>query len=161
MDSRRLKRITKELAMHFRMKEGENGDVEFHLTDYIKMKVVDDSLTEMKVEIKGPLDSQYQGRMFELLITYPENYPFCPPDVKFITKISHPDINEETGTICEDFYKGWVSTMQVVGILMQIYCLLGSPSDANTDEDSDDSSKPNKRRRLQEKFQPHVPRIDD
>ena len=133
MNSRRFKRITKELAISSTKKVDENGNVEFHLTDYIKMKIVDDNLTEMKAEIKGPLDSQYQGQIFELLITFPENYPFYAPSVKFITKISHPDIDEETGDICVDFYKSWFPTLYVGSILMQIYCLLGSPYDANTD----------------------------
>ena len=141
MNSRRFKRITNELAISSTKNVDENGNVEFHLTDYIKMKIVDDNLTEMKAEINGPLDSQYQGRIFELLITFPENYPFRAPDVKFITEISHPDIDAETGTICADFYKGWTSNMVVGSILMSIYCLLGSPSDANIDKDSNESSE--------------------
>ena len=141
MNSRRFKRITKELAISSTKKVDENGNVEFHLTDYIKMKIVDTNFTEMKAEIKGPVDSQYQGRIFELLVTFPEEYPFRAPDVKFITEISHPDISEETGEICADFYKGWASGMFVGSILMSIYCLLGSPSEVNTDKDSNESSE--------------------
>ena len=137
MNSRRFKRITKELAISSTKNVDENGNVEFHLTDYIKMKIVDDNLTEMKAEIKGPVGSKYQGRIFEVLVTFPEDYPYSAPDVKFITEISHPDVDEE-GAICADFYNGWVSGMVVGGILMTVYCLLGSPSDA--DKDLDESS---------------------
>ena len=132
MESRSIKRITGELSAYKSTKKvDENGNVEFHLTDYIKMKIVDDNLTEMKAEIKGPVDSQYQGQTFETLITFPENYPFSAPTVKFITKISHPDVEEESGMVCGDPYKGWLSGMFVGSILMQIYCLLGSKSVTN------------------------------
>ena len=140
MESRRFKRITNELAaIKSARKVDKNGNVEFQLTDYIKMKMIDVNLTEMKAEIKGPVGSKYQGRIFEVLVTFPEKYPFRAPDVKFITEISHPDVDEE-GAICADFYKGWVATMQVGSILMAVYCLLGSPSDASTDKDSHENS---------------------
>ncbi|VDQ07703.1 unnamed protein product [Trichobilharzia regenti] len=55
--------------------------------------------------IKGPPDTPYAGADFKLDIVIPENYPFVPPKVQFITKIWHPNISSATGVICLDVLK--------------------------------------------------------
>ena len=128
MTSGRFKRISNELAsIESTKKVDENGNVEYHLTDYIKIKIVDDTLRVMKAEIKGLLDFKHEDRTFELLINLPEGYPFNPPDVKFITKISHPNVVKHTGRIL-GLSRDWSPAMSVGEILMNIYCLLGPPS---------------------------------
>ena len=126
MGNLKVKRITKELAA-LTKKVDESGKAEFQVTDYIKIKPVDDKLTELRAEIKGPPQTQYEGQTFDLSIKFPERYPFVEPNVKFITKISHPNIDGETGEVCEHFLCDWVSGMNIAAVLMNIYCLLGSP----------------------------------
>ena len=36
--------------------------------------------------LKGPDDSPYSGGIFRVDITIPQDYPFTPPKMKFITK---------------------------------------------------------------------------
>lgn len=37
-----------------------------------------------------------------------ENYPNSPPKITFLTKIFHPGVNPEDGTVCPLFYeKDW------------------------------------------------------
>ncbi|KAL4854050.1 Protein PEROXIN-4 [Chlorella vulgaris] len=52
--------------------------------------------------VKGPIDTPYEGGMFELAIVVPDQYPLVAPSVRFRTKIFHPNIHWKTGEICLD-----------------------------------------------------------
>jgi ubiquitin-conjugating enzyme E2 D/E len=52
----------------------------------------------------GPDDSPYSGGVFFLNINFPTDYPFKPPKVNFVTRIYHPNINQN-GAICLDILK--------------------------------------------------------
>ena len=50
--------------------------------------MVNDDLTELSGTIKGPPDTPYEGGTYKLEIKIPDTYPFNPPRVRFITKVS-------------------------------------------------------------------------
>ena len=50
--------------------------------------------------LKGPVGTPYEGGVFEIDIAIPDEYPFEPPRMKFISKIWHPNISSQTGAIC-------------------------------------------------------------
>ena len=43
--------------------------------------------------IKGPSEKPYQEGVFQLAITVKEQYPLVPPEVRFVTKIFHPNVH--------------------------------------------------------------------
>jgi ubiquitin-conjugating enzyme E2 D/E len=76
----------------------------------------------------GPEDSPYAGGIFHLDITFPTDYPFKPPHIKFTTKVYHPNINAQGG-ICLDILKDqWTPALSIAKVLLSISSLL---TDAN------------------------------
>ena len=78
--------------------------------------------------IIGPTDSPYENGAFQLQIDFPQNYPFKPPKIQFLTKIYHPNINL-SGSICLDILKNnWSPALTISKTLLSICSLLTDPN---------------------------------
>jgi ubiquitin-conjugating enzyme E2 D/E len=90
--------------------------------------VNDGNLFHWTATLLGPEDSPYAGGIFHLDITFPTDYPFKPPHIKFTTKVYHPNINAQGG-ICLDILKDqWTPALSIAKVLLSISSLL---TDAN------------------------------
>ena len=88
-----------------------------------------DNLFVWNAIICGPEDSIYESGAFQLQFTFPEDYPLKPPQVRFITKVFHPNVWSEDGLICVDILKdGWTPSYDVLAILHSIRLLLIDPN---------------------------------
>jgi ubiquitin-conjugating enzyme E2 D/E len=86
-------------------------------------------LKNWTILMQGPEQTPYEGGVFRLKFTFPDNYPFKAPDVKFITNVYHPNIKTDTGEICQDvFASSWAPTQKVSDILEKIVSMLRQPS---------------------------------
>lgn len=114
-----LKRILKEL-----------DDIQKNSPDNICAKPTkENNLLEWDASIKGPENTPYSGGVFVLKIYIPTNYPFAPPNVKFVTKIYHPNIRCTTGEICLDILKeAWSPALSIMKILLSLSSLLMDPN---------------------------------
>lgn len=51
-----------------------------------------DNIFEWNAILEGPDDSLFEDGSFVLTLKFPTDYPNHPPDVKFVTKVFHPNI---------------------------------------------------------------------
>jgi ubiquitin-conjugating enzyme E2 D/E len=117
-----LKRIKKELSD---MKESKNCDISENVS---AGPVSDNNLLCWNATLIGAVDTPYEGGIFKLSVNFPNNYPFVPPIIKFITKIFHPNIHEN-GDICLDILKyHWSPAYSVSQVLLSILSLLSDPN---------------------------------
>merc|ERR1711998_127099 len=76
----------------------------------------------------GPKDSPYANGIFFLDITFPTDYPFKPPKVRFTTKIHHCNVNSN-GSICLDILSSqWSPALTISKVLLSICSLLTDPN---------------------------------
>lgn len=88
----------------------------------------DDNFYRWDGVIYGPEDTPYQGGVFHLDIIIPEEYPFKPPKITFLTKIYHCNINS-SGNICLDILKNnWSPALTISKVLLSISSLLAEPN---------------------------------
>lgn len=111
--------------------------------------ISDDDLFQWEVALFGPPDTLYQGGYFKACVKFPQDYPYNPPTVRFLSKVWHPNVYEN-GDLCisilhppvDDPQSGelpcerWNPTQNVRTILLSVVSLLNEPntfSPANVD----------------------------
>lgn len=116
-----LGRVKREIADVRKDKQAKSSGVKITLPD-------ESNLLHLKGEIIGPPDTPFEGGVYELDIVIPDQYPFNPPKVKFVTKIWHPNISSATGAICLDILteKAWAAAMTLRTVLLSIQALLSA-----------------------------------
>ncbi|KAJ6777639.1 UBIQUITIN-CONJUGATING ENZYME E2 20 [Salix koriyanagi] len=112
-----LKRLQSELMAL--MMSGESGISAFPEGDNIFC---------WKGTIRGSKDTVFEGTEYKLSLSFPNDYPFKSPKVKFETSCFHPNV-DIYGNICLDILQDkWSSAYDVRTILLSIQSLLGEPN---------------------------------
>jgi ubiquitin-protein ligase len=109
----------------------EWSDINMEIEKYnepIKVSMVGEELTHWSVILKGPQKTPYENGNFILDITFPSEYPFKPPVIKFCNRVYHPNINDK-GAICLDILKDqWSPALSIFKVIISISSLLASPN---------------------------------
>jgi ubiquitin-conjugating enzyme (huntingtin interacting protein 2) len=75
------------------------------------------------------VNDHLQGGKFVIDIVIPNEYPFSPPKMKFITPIYHPNVSSQTGAICLDILKdAWTPVLTLKTALISLQSLLCDPA---------------------------------
>ncbi|KAL2557244.1 Ubiquitin-conjugating enzyme E2 19 [Forsythia ovata] len=112
-----LKRLQSELMAL--MMSGDSG---------ISAFPEEDNIFHWKGTITGSKDTVFEGTEYKLSLSFPSDYPFKPPKVKFETSCFHPNFDMH-GNICLDILQDkWSSAYDVRTILLSIQSLLGEPN---------------------------------
>lgn len=85
MAGHKARRVTKELT-----------DIKNDPVSQIKVEPVGDSLSKLVGQFGGPPGTPYEGGTFDVDILIPNEYPFKPPVMKFVTKLWHPNVSSQT-----------------------------------------------------------------
>jgi len=89
---------------------------------------ISNDILKWRASIIGPENSPYQGGIFNLKITFPQDYPFRPPICIFETKIYHCNIRDDGG-ICLDILKdNWSPALTITKVLLSLSSLLNDPN---------------------------------
>jgi ubiquitin-protein ligase len=90
-----------------------------------------DNIFQWNAILDGPEDSLFEDASFVLTLKFPQDYPNHPPDVKFVTKVFHPNIYMD-GSICLDILQHrWSVSLDVTTLLISIRSLLTDPNPAS------------------------------
>jgi len=112
--------------------------------------VDENNFYKWSVVIFGPSDTIYEGGFFKALLEFPDDYPNSPPQMKFVTKMWHPNIYPD-GRVCisilhppgvdkfneqERAEERWRPSLGAEEILLSVISMLNDPnpdSPANID----------------------------
>uniref|UniRef100_A0A0G4HQ76 UBC core domain-containing protein n=1 Tax=Chromera velia CCMP2878 TaxID=1169474 RepID=A0A0G4HQ76_9ALVE len=110
----------------------------------------DSNWFKWRVCFEGPQDTMWEGGLFTAMLTFPEDFPNKPPEMKFVNEMWHPNIYPD-GRVCisilhdpgEDQFnpqersdERWRPILGVESILVSVISMLGEPnldSPANID----------------------------
>ena len=122
MNKKVYKRLTGELR---KIKDSKDKSE----LDGIEINPTDDALIWV-AKIKGPISSPFENAIFDVLIRFPEEYPFKPPSIRFLdaNRIFHPNVYRD-GKICVDILQNnWAPALNVCNVLISLRSLLEDPN---------------------------------
>ncbi|KAI9229383.1 MAG: putative UBC5-E2 ubiquitin-conjugating enzyme [Piptocephalis tieghemiana] len=99
------------------------------IENMVASPVSDANLYQWEVIYQGNKNGPYKGGTFKLDITFSTDYPFKAPNVRFQTRIYHPNISED-GSICLDILKSesWKPSTKLHDILSSLVNLIENPN---------------------------------
>ena len=86
----------------------------------MKIYTIKGRCDKWSVFLKGSAESPYENKWWQLLVTFPENYPFSPPAFKFISIPYHINVSTDGHVCLNNTGLGYRPTMRVVEILHEI-----------------------------------------
>jgi ubiquitin-conjugating enzyme E2 D/E len=77
--------------------------------------------------LDGPRGSVYEGGKFNVSISFPPDYPFKPPRVRFMTRIYHPHVNSAGAIAMDTLSSMWSPALSVFRVLVSLQSFMLEP----------------------------------
>ncbi|KEG01320.1 ubiquitin-conjugating enzyme E2 H [Plasmodium vinckei vinckei] len=75
------------------------------------------STQDFDVMFHGPNGTAYEGGIWKVHVTLPDDYPFASPSIGFINKLLHPNVDEASGSVCLDVInQTWTPLYSLVNV---------------------------------------------
>ena len=74
--------------------EEDKDNEEDDMIEYLS-PISDAELDHWTAILRGPRGTAYEGGRWKLDVRIPHNYPLAPPDVRFVTRVCHPNVHLE------------------------------------------------------------------
>ncbi|KAF3930056.1 hypothetical protein ABW19_dt0203630 [Dactylella cylindrospora] len=113
----RTRRINKEM-----------DDLRKDVSSGMMAEPIGDDISHLRGSFKGPPGTPYEGGQYIVDIKIPAEYPFKPPQMRFETKVWHPNVSSQTGAICLDTLSAaWSPVLTIKSALLSLQSLLSTP----------------------------------
>lgn len=104
------------------MSKRANMDVMKLMTsDYDVVMGESGSMRDFYVKFCGPKESCYEGGIWKIHVTLPENYPYKSPSIGFCNTCYHPNIDESSGSVCLDVINQSWSPMFALNNIFDVF----------------------------------------
>ncbi|XP_953526.1 ubiquitin-conjugating enzyme E2, putative [Theileria annulata] len=142
--------IARELLKRQFLGTLHNNKITRDVNSMFSVGLEDDNYFKWRVCFEGPSETPYEGGIFTVIMTFPEDFPNNPPEMFFKNQMWHPNIYPD-GRVCisilhppgSDRYneqelpnERWRPILGVETILISVISMLGEPnleSPANVD----------------------------
>lgn len=98
----------------------------------VTARPLENTLYTWHANIRGPVQTPYEGGVFHLELNFPKSYPNHPPTIRLLTNVPHPNVFGNY--ICLDMAQqyevrneegaGWTSAYSVQSVLTQLQSFL-------------------------------------
>ncbi|CAF3820832.1 unnamed protein product [Rotaria sp. Silwood1] len=106
----------------------ELDDLKKSSLDNFTIFLTQENLLFWKVVMKGPDGTPYVGYYWLLSVEFSSEFPFQPPNIRFITPIYHCNINDD-GRICHDILQSqWTPQTTIRVVFQEILNLIRDPN---------------------------------
>ncbi len=93
----------------------------------VSAKPIDRNYLYWCASIQGPANSPYEGGIFFLHMQIPHDYPLRAPEVRFITRIFHPNVSRHGDIGLDCLRHCWSPVLTITKLLISIQSLLTDP----------------------------------
>ncbi|XP_074257586.1 ubiquitin/ISG15-conjugating enzyme E2 L6 isoform X1 [Saimiri boliviensis] len=107
----------------------ELEDLQSKLPPYLRNLSSDDANVLVWHALLLPDQPPYHLKAFNVRISFPQEYPFKPPAIKFTTKIYHPNVDED-GQVCLPIIsnENWKPCTKTCQVLEALNVLVNRPN---------------------------------